>query len=354
MSRRETAEQFRNILTFGTTLWLLTQYQPFLVRICWALQLSPILRVAAAGRGLTVLSAFSPSPHFLVLFFPPLLFFFFSNLVSYYFSSAYSNPGCTLIASHASSHLILPTDLKCGPLSCQRRNVFQKGFFSLFVTLYLIKGWMIYNVMLISPVQKSDSVLYTHMHTHIYTHILWFPCGSDSKKFVCSAGDLVRWVGKIHWRREWQPTPVFLPREFHRERSLKGCSPWVCKRVRHNWATNTHILLKYSFPLWFITGYWIYFSVLYTVETCLFVLYVIVCIYHPQTSKTSLPCSAFLFRNIMYDTRCQSRFDTRYWMLGARALGRPRGMVWGGRREEGSGWGTHVYLWRIHYDIWQN
>ena len=44
----------------------------------------------------------------------------------------------------------------------------------------------------------------------------------------------------------------------------------------------------------------------------------------------------------------------RYWMLGAGALGRPRGMVWGGRREEGSGWGTHVYLWRIHLDIWQN
>ena len=41
-------------------------------------------------------------------------------------------------------------------------------------------------------------------------------------------------------------------------------------------------------------------------------------------------------------------------LLGASALGRPRGMVWGGRREEGSGWGTHVYLWRIHFDIWQN
>ena len=36
------------------------------------------------------------------------------------------------------------------------------------------------------------------------------------------------------------------------------------------------------------------------------------------------------------------------------ALGRPRGMVQGGRREEGSGWGTGVYLWRIHVDIWQN
>ena len=50
----------------------------------------------------------------------------------------------------------------------------------------------------------------------------------------------------------------------------------------------------------------------------------------------------------------QSRFDARFWMLGATALGRPSGMVWGGRREEGSGWGTHVYLWRIHFDIWQN
>jgi len=57
---------------------------------------------------------------------------------------------------------------------------------------------------------------------------------------------------------------------------------------------------------------------------------------------------------IMQETSCQSRFNARYWMLGAGALGRPGGMVWGGRREEGSGWGTHVCLWRIHFDIWQN
>ena len=58
--------------------------------------------------------------------------------------------------------------------------------------------------------------------------------------------------------------------------------------------------------------------------------------------------------NNIYGMSRQSRFDARYWMLGAGALGRPRGMVWGGRREEASGWGTHVYLWRIHFDIWQN
>jgi len=32
-------------------------------------------------------------------------------------------------------------------------------------------------------------------------------------------------VGKIPWRREWQPTPVFLPGESHGQRSLGGYSP---------------------------------------------------------------------------------------------------------------------------------
>ena len=34
------------------------------------------------------------------------------------------------------------------------------------------------------------------------------------------------WVGKIHWRRKWQLTPVFLPGESHGQRSLGGYSPW--------------------------------------------------------------------------------------------------------------------------------
>ena len=31
---------------------------------------------------------------------------------------------------------------------------------------------------------------------------------------------------EISWRREWQPTPVFLPVEFQGQRSLEGYSPW--------------------------------------------------------------------------------------------------------------------------------
>ena len=34
------------------------------------------------------------------------------------------------------------------------------------------------------------------------------------------------WVRKIPWRTKWQPTPIFLPRKLHRQRSLAGHHPW--------------------------------------------------------------------------------------------------------------------------------
>ena len=37
------------------------------------------------------------------------------------------------------------------------------------------------------------------------------------------------WVGKIPWRRKWQPTLVFLPGKSYGQRSLVGYSPWGCK-----------------------------------------------------------------------------------------------------------------------------
>ena len=40
-------------------------------------------------------------------------------------------------------------------------------------------------------------------------------------------------------------------------------------------------------------------------------------------------------------------------VLGPGALGRPRRIGWGGRREGGSGWGIHVNPWLIHVNVWQ-
>ena len=50
------------------------------------------------------------------------------------------------------------------------------------------------------------------------------------KNLLPNAGDIKRcgfdpWVGKISWRRKWQSTPVFLPRESCGQRSLAGYSP---------------------------------------------------------------------------------------------------------------------------------
>ena len=42
----------------------------------------------------------------------------------------------------------------------------------------------------------------------------------------------------------------------------------------------------------------------------------------------------------MYEMSLQSMLDARYWMLGAGALGRPRGMEWGGKRVQD---GEHMY-----------
>ena len=65
------------------------------------------------------------------------------------------------------------------------------------------------------------------------------PGGSVSKESACNAGDHPQcrrpgfdpWVGKIPWRRKWQPIPVFLPGKSHKQRSLVGCSPWGLKEL---------------------------------------------------------------------------------------------------------------------------
>ena len=54
---------------------------------------------------------------------------------------------------------------------------------------------------------------------------------------------------------------------------------------------------------------------------------------------------SFIWNDSPVQVRC-TILDAWSWCTGM--------TKWGGRWEEGSGWGTHVYLWWIHFDIWQN
>ena len=73
--------------------------------------------------------------------------------------------------------------------------------------------------------------------------------GSEVKASASNVGDLGSipgldpWVGKIPWRRKWQPTPVFLPGESHGRRSQVGYSPWGCKESDMTERLHFHFLL---------------------------------------------------------------------------------------------------------------
>ena len=61
------------------------------------------------------------------------------------------------------------------------------------------------------------------------------------------------WVGKIPQRGKWQPTPVFLPGEFHGQRSLGGYGPWSWKESDwQNSATNTLTFIHCHLMRWCI------------------------------------------------------------------------------------------------------
>ena len=58
----------------------------------------------------------------------------------------------------------------------------------------------------------------------VFTHVCVLPRWL-SKESAC----FHPWVGKVPWRRQWQPTPVFSPGESHGQRSLVGHSPGVTR-----------------------------------------------------------------------------------------------------------------------------
>ena len=82
-----------------------------------------------------------------------------------------------------------------------------------------------------------------------FHQVIGFPRWLSGKESACLSCKRLRFsssVEKIAWRRAWHSTPVFLPGEFHGQRSLAGYSPWGFKRLGHNLVTKQQ--QQYNLP----------------------------------------------------------------------------------------------------------
>ena len=65
------------------------------------------------------------------------------------------------------------------------------------------------------------SMLFAHLYTSPQASLV-----AKESACQCRKHEFDPWIGKIPWKRKWQPIPVFLPGKSHGQRSLVGYSPW--------------------------------------------------------------------------------------------------------------------------------
>ena len=84
--------------------------------------------------------------------------------------------------------------------------------------------------------KESDTTEQLHSPSPCEVQQILFLPGGSVVESACQCKSHRRcgfapWVGKILWRRKWQPIPVFLPRESHGQRSLVSPCPWGGKEL---------------------------------------------------------------------------------------------------------------------------
>ena len=93
--------------------------------------------------------------------------------------------------------------------------------------------WLIHTVIWQNPIQCCEAII-IQLKINFNKGIKYYqedylppPGGSAGKNLLINAGDmgLISGLENSHWRRKWQPAPVFLPGKAHGQRSLVGCSP---------------------------------------------------------------------------------------------------------------------------------
>ena len=105
-------------------------------------------------------------------------------------------------------------------------------FLDSFPTWVITEQWVEFPVLF----SRSSLIVY-FVYSGVWYELPWWII---SKKSTCNARDVgsVPGSGRFPGERKWQPTPVFLPGEFHGQRSVAGCGPWGYRRVGHKWLKN--------------------------------------------------------------------------------------------------------------------
>ena len=102
------------------------------------------------------------------------------------------------------------------------------------------------------------------------------------------------WIGKIPWRRAWQPIPVFFPRESPWTEEPGGLQPMGSQRVRHNWATLLSLsifTLSWTYPC---AGH----SVLFVLFICLKKLNVM--LWSSELWVIEIKCNSSWFQRLLF------------------------------------------------------
>ena len=86
-------------------------------------------------------------------------------------------------------------------------------------------------LLFLENIEKKTDCAWELQTCYLMATVPGFPGGSDGEESICNSGelDLIPGLGRPPGERNGLPIPVFLPREFHGQRSLVGYGPWGCK-----------------------------------------------------------------------------------------------------------------------------
>ena len=138
---------------------------------------------------------------------------------SFFFDTKYTCDSCTLFYSYT------------WQFSCKNKKAPNFNWVDMCIPFFILFQRNIIAMLIRANNGSVSSYMFLYLWIDKSNLSEGFPVWSAGEESTFNAGDAssIHWVGKIPWRRKWQPTPVCLPEKSCGQRSLVGYSPWGCK-----------------------------------------------------------------------------------------------------------------------------